>query len=159
MSITIHDEASSSLSGYRRSAGFLLARLGGLAERQWNHHLKAHELTQSEFAVLAVLPARKGLRQSDVAARAGIDPRNAVAIIGALRKRGLVASQPDPEDGRAKMLRISRLGSQLLNRLHTKLAPEREEFFAGLSPREYSPLCSLLEKVYRERQAQTPSRR
>ena len=159
MSITADGEASSGFSEYRRSAGFLLARLGGLAERQWNRHLKAHELTQSEFAVLAVLPARKGLRQSDVAARAGIDPRNAVAVIGALQKRGLVASRPDPEDGRAKMLKISRLGSQLLNRLHAKLAPEREEFFAALSPSEYSTLCSLLERVYRERQAQTPSRR
>ena len=108
---------------------------------------------------MAVLPARKGLRQSDVAAGAGIDPRNAVAVIGALHKRGLVASQPDPEDRLAKTLRISRLGPQLLNRLHAKLAPEREEFFAGLSPSEYSTLCSLLERVYRERQAQAPSRR
>lgn len=81
------------------------------------------------------------------------------SLFAALQKRGLAASQPDPEDGRAKMLRISRLGSQLLNRLHERLAPEREKFFAGLSPREYSTLCSLLEKVYRERQAQAPSRR
>ena len=81
------------------------------------------------------------------------------SLFGALQKRGLVASRPDPEDGRAKMLRISQLGSQQLNRLHAKLAPEREEFFAALSPSEYSTLCSLLERVYRERQAQAPSRR
>ena len=107
---------------------------------------------------MAVLPARKGLRQSDVAAGAGIDPRNAVAVIGALHKRGLVASQPDPEDGLAKTLRISRLGPQLLNRLHARLAPEREALRA-LSPSEHSTLCSLLERVYREQQAQAPSRR
>lgn len=139
------------LSEYRHSAGFLLARLGARAERQWSHELRTAELTQTEFTVLGVLASGETMRQSEVADRAGIDPRNVVPTVAGLVGRGLVSSGLDPTDGRAKLLRLSDEGARRLGELGARLAPARAAFFAPISADEYETLCALLGRLYAPR--------
>jgi MarR family transcriptional regulator, transcriptional regulator for hemolysin len=136
---------------YRHGAGFLLARLGAMAERDWNVHLKSVGLVQSEFTVLVVLSSGESLRQSDVAERAGVDPRNLVPVVARLSARGLVESRESPSDGRVKLLRISNAGVRQLSLLDAEVTPAGKEFFGALSSEEYTALCDLLDRVYAAR--------
>ena len=136
---------------YETGAGFLLARLGTMAERNWNSFINDVGLTQTQFTILTVLGEGDRLRQRDLAARASIDARNAVPVIARLTTRGLVRAETDPSDRRAKMLRISGEGAKLVSRITDRLRDERSDFFSPLAPAEYAQLCELLGRVYRSR--------
>jgi DNA-binding MarR family transcriptional regulator len=137
--------------GYEHGGGFLLARLGAMAEGNWKIVITEAGLTQAEFTILTVLSEGARLRQRDVAARAAIDARNAVPIVSNLTARGLVLAEPDIGDARAKMLRISSKGTTLMETITDRLRGERSDFFSPLSSAEYSHLCELLSRVYRAR--------
>jgi DNA-binding MarR family transcriptional regulator len=133
---------------YVRGAGFLLARLGAMAERGWSSFISASGLTQAEFSVLVVLYEVGSMRQGSVAKRAALDPRNAVATVAALASRGLVTSTIDPSDRRAKLLCISETGKRCLKRVWALLRSERSDFFQPLNETEYAQLSELLYRVY-----------
>lgn len=134
---------------YQRGAGFLLARLGAIAENNWKAFIADVGLTQAEFAILSVLADGTSVRQRDAAVRAIIDPRNAVPVVASLTRRELVVAESDARDGRAKLLRISTNGARLLGQVTARLLGERSGFFSALSPAEYDLLCGLLDRVYR----------
>lgn len=137
--------------GYEHGGGFLLARLGAMAESNWKAFITEVGLTQAEFTILTVLSEGGRLRQRDVAAKAAIDARNAVPVVTGLTTRGLVVVGTDPGDRRAKMLRISSDGVTLVSRIKDRLRTERSDFFSPLAPAEYAQLCGLLGRVYRSR--------
>lgn len=137
--------------GYEHGGGFLLARLGAMAESNWKLVITEVGLTQAEFTILTVLSEGARLRQRDVAARAAIDARNAVPIVSSLTNRGLLLAGSDIGDARAKMLRISSKGSNLMETITDRLRSEKSDFFSPLSSAEYSQLCGLLSRVYRAR--------
>lgn len=128
--------------------GFFSPRLGALAARSWGAVLHRVGLTQTEFVVLVAIPEDGAMRQCELAAAAGMDPRNLVPVVAALTGRGLISARPDPSDGRAKRLELSEAGAELLQGLEAELRPEREAFFGVLAPDEYARLCELLETVY-----------
>jgi len=146
MSIT--GKVPSRFRSYRRGAGFLLARLGAAAERDWHAFLREAGLTHSEFAVLTVCLPEEPMRQSELARRAGMDARNAVPVVAELTGRGLLSSEPDPQDGRAKRIRATPRARALLDGLEAALGSPREQFFAPLTSSEYLTLCELLERLY-----------
>jgi DNA-binding MarR family transcriptional regulator len=135
---------------FRHGAGFLLSRLGTLAERSWGAALHRVGLTQTEFVVLVALTDAGAMRQRELAAAAGMDPRNLVPVVAVLTRRRLIAVRPDPDDGRAKLLALSDAGAELLRELEVELRPERDAFFGALAPGEYARLCELLEAVHSE---------
>lgn len=138
----------SRLTTYEHGAGFLLARLGATVERQWREVLRSVGLTQSEFAIVTACPVDEPIRQSELAKRAGLDARNAVPVVAALVRRGLLSSEPDPRDGRARLIRATPLARELSAQLEALLTFPRERFFEPLSTQEYDTLCELLERLY-----------
>ena len=147
MSIT--SESTGGLGDFRAGAGFLLSRLGSMAQQSWNETLRAAGLTQSEFVVLVTLTYGPSRRQRELAQQTGIDSRNLTPVLGALKARGWVLARPDPDDGRATLLTSTREGRSTLADLEAGLVPERERFFGALAAEEYAELCRLLEVVYR----------
>lgn len=148
MSITNRGKLPSRLLSYQRGAGFLLARVGAAVARNWHAILSEAGLSQSEFALLTACLAGEPIRQAELARRAAMDSRNAVPVVAKLTQRGLLASEPDPEDGRAKRIRATPQARALLDDLETALTAPREQFFAPLSANEYQSLCDLLERLY-----------
>jgi hypothetical protein len=80
---------------FEHGTGFLLSRLGTLAERAWSTRLAEHALTPTQYVVLAVLDGHQALGQGQLAWLAGIDARNLVAVLDALRDRELVLRTVD----------------------------------------------------------------
>lgn len=140
---------------FELGAGFLLARLGAMAERDWGAVVRAVGLRPADHAVFVVLEEaeRRGeeLSQRQVAERVGVDPRNLVATAARLRDEGMIHARVDPEDGRARRIHLTDLGHRALSELRRNLGHGRAEFFDALTGDEYDTLCDLLGRVYTAR--------
>ncbi len=133
---------------FKSGAGFLLSRVGRLAEREWADFLAESAVTQAEFTVLAVLHDLGAVRQGDLARHAVVDRRNVVTTVAKLTSRGLVDGTADSADRRSKVLSLTDAGTRETEDLGTRIGAGRHRFFAALAGDEYETLNRLLAKVY-----------
>jgi DNA-binding MarR family transcriptional regulator len=139
---------SSERPAFEHGTGFLLSRLGTLAERGWSALLATHDLTPTQYVLLAILSGHETLGQGRLARRAGVDSRNLVAVLDALQHRGLVVRTVDPTDTRRRDLSLSPTGDALMQALAASAATGRDEFLGALNLDERRQLNTLLQRVY-----------
>src|SRR2546430_7004263 len=133
---------------FAASSGFMLARLGAESRRLWARMLAEHELTPQQFGVLMALDLLGETYQQRLSEFVGIDPRNAVPVVDALRELGLVDRAPDPGDRRRQLLRLSAAGRELVEELRVAGSSIEDELLGGLSTRERDTLHRLLRKLF-----------
>ena len=129
------------------STGYLLARAGSESRRRFVEALAAQDLTLAAYSVLMILGAGAGGTQRDIAAAAGIDPRNLVPILDDLEARELVVRDEHPADRRRHTVRLSPAGKARLARLRDVGAEAEREMLRPLSAAERKQLQSLLRKL------------
>jgi DNA-binding MarR family transcriptional regulator len=132
---------------YKTGLGFLLSTLGRKAEYLWNAFLQAHDISTAEFTALSFLYTRGEYIQKQLASDIEVDPRNIVATVAKLQGRGWVESQASHQDGRAKIIRITQPGRDVVQTMYTHLRPIDENFFQNLTPSEKAQLQRLLGKL------------
>lgn len=100
-----------------------------------------------EGKVLGYFSRHPGATLSDLVAYAGRDKGQLARLVGGLRERGLLLSEPDPADKRVSRLRPSPEAQQL----HAQVQRERRALSAraaaGLSAAEQAQLRALLAKL------------
>ncbi|HET9141582.1 MarR family winged helix-turn-helix transcriptional regulator [Actinophytocola sp.] len=134
--------------GFAGSSGFLLARLGAEARRLWARMLAEHDLTPHQFGVLMALDSLGESYQQRLCGFVGIDPRNAVRVVDALRRRELLVRAPDPADRRRHLLRLSPAGAGLVSALRSAGEVIEGDLLGSLDPDERATLHRLLHKVF-----------
>lgn len=75
-----------------------------LAERGWP------DLRPSQAALLLNVDRRFGTRSTELARRTGVTKQAIMVLVDELEGVGLVRRTPDPEDGRAKVVRLTARG-------------------------------------------------
>jgi DNA-binding MarR family transcriptional regulator len=75
------------------------------------------DLPRGYAALLSRLSQRGPLRMGQLALVLGIDNSTLTPQVQRLEQAGFIIREPDPEDGRAAVLRITPAGQQLLGRL------------------------------------------
>jgi DNA-binding MarR family transcriptional regulator len=71
--------------------------------------------------------AEDGTRLTELAERAQVTKQTASLLVAALEREGLVERVPDPDDGRARLIRLSARGRQAAQRaMEVVLGVERE---------------------------------
>jgi MarR family transcriptional regulator, transcriptional regulator for hemolysin len=105
----------------------------GLTDATWRPLLHLHLLGD-------------GIRQKDLAASVGIEGPSVVRLLDTLIAKGLIERSEDAADRRAKLLRLTPDGLQIVNRIHeTVLALENEV----LSPFSASEIAQMAEFIQR----------
>lgn len=89
-----------------------IARLAGRRLREEARH--DSDLSAPHLRVLSLLHQTPGQTGAELARAEGMRPQSMGAILGVLRERELVASQPDPDDGRRLRLTLTPAGRELL---------------------------------------------
>jgi DNA-binding MarR family transcriptional regulator len=130
------------LIGYnaRRAA---LAVIGIFLER-----MSVYGLRPVDFSVLSLITHNAGITSRQLCTTLGILPPNLVGMINALEKRGLIARQPHPRDGRAVGLHLTPAGRKLMRDAERTAAQLETDAAAKLSGTEVKTLIRLLKKVY-----------
>ncbi|GAA2608054.1 MarR family transcriptional regulator [Dactylosporangium fulvum] len=129
------------------TTGYLLARLGAQSRRRWARMLAEHQLTPHHFAVLMSLGHAGPAHQQRVSELIGVDPRNTVAVVDLLHRRGLVARAIDTADRRRHVLSLTPEGEELLAKLRVRADDVEAAMLAGLAQDDRTALHGLLAKL------------
>lgn len=95
---------------------------------------------------LGTPPGSAGVRASDVALALGLDKSTVSRGIAQLERLGLLERVPDPDDGRARLLRLTEDGAK---RFRSIRAQRRAEFEAILERWDYEDLEQLATLLHR----------
>jgi DNA-binding MarR family transcriptional regulator len=95
----------------RANVGFLLAK----ASQRWNELLYEQfvargfgEVRPSYGSILLPLFEEDGLRMGELARRARLSKQTMTTMVRLLEREGLVTREPDPADGRAALIHLTR---------------------------------------------------
>lgn len=98
--------------------------------------LEAEGLTLSRFAVLEALLHLGPLGQHALGERILRSESNMTTVIGNLERDGLVERRPHPEDGRVRVVHLTRSGRSLIQRVFPIHAAELAGEMAGVGARD-----------------------
>ena len=101
-------------------------------------------LTATQSSVLATLVREGPLRAGDLADAEALNPTMLSRILGHLEERGLAARAPDPEDGRATLVRATADGRLLVERLRARRAALLMRWLEDLTPEGRASLLAAL---------------
>ncbi|UWZ52247.1 winged helix-turn-helix transcriptional regulator [Dactylosporangium aurantiacum] len=85
--------------------------------------------------------------QQRVSELIGVDPRNTVAVVGLLQRRGLVERTVDPADRRRHTLTLTTDGADLLAKLRAQIDAVEAVMLGGLPGHERDQLHGLLRRL------------
>ena len=88
--------------------------------------------------------APDGSRLSDLARQAGITKQSAAFLIDQLERTGYVHRVPDPDDGRARLVRIAERGARSVEASRAVVAQVESEWEAHLGARRMAQLRRIL---------------
>ncbi len=130
-----------------KETGFLIARVGLVATKQFSERIAELGLTTRMWGALNVLDAEGPNTQQFLGRCAGIDPSSMVATVDDLEARGLVERRPHPSDRRAHALHITEQGREVLTRARGVAQKAQNELLAPLSAEERQDLHELLMRL------------
>jgi len=104
-------------------------------------------LTVAEARALACVWRNPGLRQAAIAERMNVEPMTLVGYLDALEKAGLVKRETDPNDRRAKLVKVTDAANPVLQRIETAIVTVRSDALGDLTDGEYDALEATLAKM------------
>lgn len=118
------------------SPGFLLWKVSNFWQREIRKALVEFGLTHTQFVVLAnayYLGLRnENVTQVDIASQIGIDKMLTSNVLKALLKKELVTREEHKTDTRAKTIRLTKVGAQLLKKAVRSVEEFDKSFFGQL---------------------------
>ena len=99
------------------------------------------------YALLHLERLGDGVRQSDLAREIGITEASLVRTLQHLERVDLVCRETDPEDGRAKTLRLTDEGRRLARLIDARLIELRRELLHDMSSEDLQTTLDILERV------------
>jgi DNA-binding MarR family transcriptional regulator len=131
-------------SALMRHTGFLISRMGMVAQKQFAERLEALGLTTRMWGALNVLDAEGAITQHALGKCVGTDPSSMVSTIDELEARGLVERRRHPSDRRAHALHVTAKGRQTLTRGRELARQAQDDLLAPLNAKEREQLHALL---------------
>ena len=104
-------------------------------------------VTADQFVLLATLARGHALTQRELAARMPSDPSTVRAMLVLLEKRGFVARNSHPTDGRARTVALTALGLRKNRQVFEAGQAIRDQMASSLSAAEAKSLVKLLRRV------------
>lgn len=89
-------------------------------------------ITTAEFSVLAVVADNPGVNQAELASALGVERPRMVPIINKLEKRKLAMRVIDQEDGRARVIQLTKHGQETLAELKKRFSDHQDRMLARL---------------------------
>ena len=127
--------------------GYLLSWAGRRTAHHFALTLEPLGLRPPHFGVMTLVEANPGLTQSELVAKALIDPSSMVAVIDELEELGLAERRAHPSDRRKHPIHLTAKGRRTLERAREAAVEMVEEMLAPLDAGERDTLRVLLRKL------------
>ena len=105
------------------------------------------DITRAQIRLLAGIDDDEGSRLTVLAERARIAKQTATALVDRLAAAGYVRRLPDPEDGRARLVRLTARGREIVPVARAEEVRIDAEWQAHLGPETMARLRSALEDL------------
>jgi DNA-binding MarR family transcriptional regulator len=126
------------LEAHRSMGGELLT---GLSERGYDDVRPGHA------ALFMTIDRRTGTRLTELARRAHMTKQGMMLLVDELEGRGYVRRVPDPEDGRAKLVRLTARGRNYVAEARRAMAAVESRARRQLGWRRYQGFRAALEEL------------
>jgi len=139
-------EDLSSAADYRlsESPAHLLRRAQQFASEIFADKGLSDGVTQRQSVVLAAIAEREGLSQSELVSATGIDRSTLADMIARMQSRGMVSREAAEEDARAKSVRLTQVGRDMLNTSRPALVAADEAILERLPRNRRKAFVDLL---------------
>jgi DNA-binding MarR family transcriptional regulator len=125
-----------------------ITRIGrGRAAARLRSERSGVELSRAGVAILAALVQRGGLRLNALAELADAEPAIVTREMRLLTAQGFVRSQPDPSDGRARIVNITPAGKTAFTRYRDAIDEIIADTFSAWNAGDLATLRRLLRRV------------
>lgn len=128
-------------------AAHLLRRAHQRASSIYLGLLAAEQLTPTQYFAMARLHEMGELSQNRLGRLAAMDPATIQGVMQRLRERGYVQRLPDPTDRRRMMLRLTRDGRAVIERLLAASGQVNDAVLEPLDEGERALFVSLLRRL------------
>jgi DNA-binding MarR family transcriptional regulator len=115
--------------------------------RHSNRHFLQFETTADQYVLLSYLAEEDGITQKELSARCSSDARTIGTMIELLEHKGLVERQPDPSDGRAWLVFLTKNGQARHTQLRKNSEEVRETLYGTLEPEELVIVEKALDRI------------
>lgn len=88
-----------------------------------------------------------GTRLTDLAARANMTRPSMVELVDQLAKAGYLERRPDPRDGRAKLIHLTRKGRRVMAQAVRAVRDIEREYAATIGADRFEKMCRSLQTV------------
>ena len=113
------------------------------------------ELRLPHMAVLQ-FPGPDGVRPGLLAERAGMSKQAMNQLLGSLESLGYLVRSDAPDEGRARIVRLTKRGRAAYARIHDILSDIEREWSTELGPKRFAALKELLLRVWESPLAREP---
>ena len=123
----------------------LVDRVGKRLTQLQRQTIRETDLTPTQYSMLGLLWERDRRQLNELASACCCSPSTVTGIVDTLEKKGLVSREPNPEDRRSLLVRLTEQGQALKDS-----TPTLDRIFknccAGIEPDELRQLAELLSK-------------
>ncbi len=131
------------------SFGSLVIRVGQLWRRTMGQALADHGMSQATaLPLIVLLRQEQEIRQIALAEAMGIEGPSLVPLLDALENDGLVERLCDPEDRRAKLVRLTPAGRTKAEEVEAVVDTVRNRIFRSIAPEDRQKTEQVLLEVY-----------
>lgn len=133
----------------RKECGALLKKINDELEKNANNALRSQDLTFTQLGALLELNAAAGgqLTLKELERRLHVAQPTAAGIVSRLERKALAESFGDPADRRIKIVKITSLGIERVQKTVMHRIQAEEHLLSELTETEKSIFYSLLKKV------------
>ena len=135
---------------FLQTPGHLLRRCHQIAVAIFLDECQAFDLTPLQYVTLSALAAHGPIDKATIGGAVALDRTTIAVVVKNLEQRGLVTTRPSDHDRRAKLIKITSKGLNLVASVRTEVANAQERTVAPLAPKERAELLRLLGKIAEE---------
>ncbi len=130
--------------------GFVIKKINEVLYKNGNANMKALGVTMSQAQFLLYLQwiENQKVGYKDLERHFGVSQATVAGIVARLLEKGMVETQVDPDDARAKQVVLSEKGKKTCEAARVGMLEMEKVMVSGLSDSEHKELLSLLWKVY-----------
>lgn len=129
--------------------GHLIRRLHQHSNAVFSKHMRQHgwDITSVQFAALDAIGLNPLIDQAGVASLIAYDRPTIGEVITRLVNKGLIERSVSHSDRRARLLRLTPAGEELLVKLRPVVEELQDEILIGLSPQTHEMFRKLLKQA------------
>ncbi len=131
--------------------GHLIRRLQQISVSIFAEGMKAGgiDLTSPQFAALTILEENPGIDQATLAGMIALDRPTIGGVVERLAGKGLVERKTSEKDRRAKRLKLTQEGKEMVKRMRPLVIASQAKILDGLSDDEKEQFTVLADKITR----------